>query len=149
MKEIQATVYEAFDGTKFTTKEDCQKYEKVFLDDVRYFAVKHTPDLNETGKFTKVTYLAIVPYRYGNAATLPWNYALKEICNGEYLTQGVQGSGFEANFSVSPCNKEAFDENLGVGWGFNPTHGEQVYIGVKEIPGFPKPFDYRKQWNIN
>lgn len=149
MKEYQATVYESFDGMRFTKKDDCMRHEDALLKNVEYFAVSHTPDLNETGNFTKVTYLAIMREGFDYPEEIAKNYALVVIGGGKYLCGGVMGRGCLPFFKVRKCDREAYITCNGVGWGVNPSKGEQVFIAEKEIPGFPKPFNYRKEWGFN
>lgn len=148
MKEIQATVYEAFDGKKFTDMMECQRYEEKTLGQIKYFMVRHTPDLNETGMFTRVTYLAVLPDNLEDAKAIAKNYALTVIGNGKYLSCGVQGWGCTAIFDVVPCKREDYDANLGVPSGCNHPNGEQVFIAVDKIPGLPEPFNYKKEWEL-
>lgn len=46
-KTIRKTVYIAKDGKEFLDKEECEKYEKEFLDKVSYFAIAYNFDLTE------------------------------------------------------------------------------------------------------
>lgn len=50
-----ATIFKSFDGKIFTSEKDCKEYEKQrkeFLNNLKFFEVKYSPDLNETGLFT-------------------------------------------------------------------------------------------------
>ena len=53
MKRItSATIFEAFDGKIFTSEKECREYEKKrkdFLNKIKFFLVRHSPDLTETG----------------------------------------------------------------------------------------------------
>lgn len=58
-----ATIYKAFDGKIFVSEAECKKYEKQkkeFLDNLKFFKVSHSPDLNETGLFTEELVLNII-----------------------------------------------------------------------------------------
>lgn len=51
-----ATIFKAFDGTIFESETKCREYEKKrkeFLDRIKFFLVRHSPDLTETGFFYK------------------------------------------------------------------------------------------------
>ena len=46
-KTIKKTVYIAKDGKEFLDKEECEKYEKEFLDRIKYFRIFYNFDYNE------------------------------------------------------------------------------------------------------
>lgn len=66
-KEITKTVYIAYDGKEFLSKEDCEKYEyfaKEILSHIKYFCIRCNPDLTETGNFTHKIYAAVFSKHY-------------------------------------------------------------------------------------
>ena len=50
MKEevMNVKVFIADDGKKFLDEDECKRYDNI-IKNIRYFLVKHTPDLTETG----------------------------------------------------------------------------------------------------
>lgn len=57
-----ATIFKAFDGTIFESEIKCKEYEKKrkeFLNRIEFFLVRHSPDLTETGLFTKAFLVAV------------------------------------------------------------------------------------------
>lgn len=87
-KITSATIFKAFDGKIFTSSSECERYEKQrkeFLDNLKFFEVNHSPDLNETGLFTEELLVAVYS-EYGHHAEVVNNYCIKKF---GYLGQGV------------------------------------------------------------
>lgn len=60
MKEeiMNVKVFIADDGKKFLDEDECKRYDKI-IKNIRYFLVKHTPDLTETGLFKEISVVAV------------------------------------------------------------------------------------------
>ena len=66
-KITSATIFKAFDGKIFTSESECKEYEKQrkeYLDNLKFFIVSYSPDLNETGFFTEKLLVAVYS-KYG------------------------------------------------------------------------------------
>ena len=80
-KITSATIFKAFDGKIFTSEAECKEYEKQkkeFLDNLKFFIVNHSPDLNETGLFTEVSLIAVYS-EYGLHKEIVNNYCIKKF----------------------------------------------------------------------
>lgn len=104
-KKITKTVYIAYDGKEFLSKEYCEKYEnfaKKILSRIKYYCIRCNPDLTETGSFTHKIYVAVFSkcYFYRDIA---FEWALRKF---GYLGVSVQGYGFQTHFCVSEVSKE-------------------------------------------
>lgn len=157
MKEIEKSVnvYVADDGKEFLDKTECEKYEEL-RKDIQYFVVHCRPDLNETGVFTTVNVVAVHAVRYGHHKDIVCNWCVKQK-GYPILCESVQGYGWQSGFSISDDQEYAkklwddFSKDRKVSkaqsWTF-PRFGEKVFLSEIEIDGFPKPFDYKKEWNL-
>ena len=57
-----ATVFKAFDGKIFTSENECKEYESKredYLNKFKFFEVKHSPDLTETGLLLEGSLIAV------------------------------------------------------------------------------------------
>lgn len=147
-KTIQKTVYVAKDGKEFLDKEECEKYEKEFLDKVKYFAIEYNFDMTEGRGFQSVANVAVIPSGYDYAMVIAEKYAIDVLNNGRFAGEGCMGYGLQKTYSLRQITKDAYDANEGEHWGCNDRHGKQILISEKPMEGFPKPFNYKKEWGI-
>ena len=133
---------------KFFDKKECEKYEKEFLDKIEYFSIYYNFDYNEGRGFQNIFHVAVVPSNYDSAEVIAEKYAIDVLNKGKFAGQGCQGFGLQKTYSLHKSTKEAFEKNEGVHWGYNSSHGKQVFISENEIKGFQKPYNYKKEWNI-
>lgn len=147
-KTIKKTVYIAKDGKEFLDKEECEKYEKEFLDRIKYFSIYYNFDYNEGRGFQSVAHVAVIPSRYDKAGVIAEKYAIDVLNDGVFAGQGCQGYDLQKTYSLHSSTKETFENNEGVNWGCNTRHGKQILISEESIEGFPKPFNYKKEWGI-
>lgn len=127
-------VYKANDGKIFLTEFECQEYEK--LKNIVYFSIEYQRDLCETGLFTKHLLVAVLPDRDYSGYPLVFNYALIVVCNGKYLQEDVMGYGYSTTFEIQPVKRLAENDKI------------DIFISDMELKGFPKPFNYKKEWGL-
>lgn len=150
MKTItSATIYEAFDGKIFTSSSKCERYEKQrkeFLDNLKFFEVNHSPDLNETGLFTEKLLVAVYS-EYGYHAEIVNNYCIKKF---GYLGQGVQGWRFQVYFSYRPIDFEAYSKGILEDWRGYESHPKKIILSPTKLDEFKdiERFDYMKEWGF-
>lgn len=147
-KTIQKTVYIAQDGKEFLNKKECEKYEKEYLDKIKFFSIYYNFDYNEGRGFQSIAHVAVNPSGYDAAGVIAEKYAIDVLNNGVFAGQGCMGYGLQKTYSLLVSTKESFENNEGVNWGCNSSHGTQVFISEKAIEGFPEPYNYRKEWAI-
>lgn len=147
-KTIQKTVYIAQDGKEFLNKKECEKYEKEYLDKIKFFSIYYNFDYNEGRGFQSIVHVAVIPSGYDAAGVIAEKYAIDVLNNGVFAGQGCMGYGLQKTYSLHVSTKESFENNEGVDWGCNSSHGTQVFISEKSIEGFPEPYNYRKEWGI-
>lgn len=147
-KTIQKTVYIAKDGKEFLDKKECEKYEKEFLDKIKYFSIYYNFDYNEGRGFQSIVHVAVIPSSYDYAEVIAEKYAIDVLNKGVFAAQGCQGYGLQKTYSLHTSTKESFENNEGVNWGCNSLQGTQVFISENAVEGFPEPYNYRKEWRI-
>lgn len=147
-KTIKKTVYIAKDGKEFLDKKKCEKYEKEFLDRIKYFSIYYNFDYSEGRGFQSVAHVAVIPSRYDEAGVIAEKYAIDVLNNGVFAGQGCQGYDLQKTYGLHSSTKETFQNNEGVNWGCNARHGKQILIAEEPIEGFPEPFNYKKEWGI-
>lgn len=81
-KTIQKTVYIAKDGKEFLDKKECEKYEKEFLDKIKYFSIYYNFDYNEGRGFQSIVHVAVIPSRYDYAEVIAEKYAIDVLNKG-------------------------------------------------------------------
>ena len=148
MKEITKTIYIADDGKEFLTKEDCEKYEKFVketLSRIEYFCIRCNPDLTETGYIQHKIYVAVWSNHYFHYE-IAFEWALRKF--GHLLGEGVQGYGFQPQFSVSKSNKDEYDRCPPTEWEGSRLQSERVFLSPKILKGFPENIDYMKEWGF-
>lgn len=160
MKEIEKTtkIYVADDGMEFISRDECEKYETL-NSNIQYYVVRHAPDLNETGVFMKTSVVAVYSDRYANHMEIVRNWCVKTK-GYPILSASVQGFGWQKGFEIIPNNQDGYAKKLWdkfeageevdkhQSWTF-PTFGEKVFLSPIEVDGFPKPFNYVKEWSLN
>ena len=144
-KITSATIFKAFDGKIFTSSSECERYEKQrkeFLDNLKFFKVNYSPDLNETGLFTEELLVAVYS-EYGYHAEIVNNYCIKKF---GYLGEGVQGWGFQTYFSIYPINFETYSSGI-LGYEFR---SKKILLSPTELDEFKdiERFDYMKEWGF-
>ena len=148
-KITSATIFKAFDGKIFTSSSECERYEKKrkeFLDNLKFFVVNHSPDLNETGLFTEELLVAVYS-EYGLHAEVVNNYCIKKF---GYLGQGVQGWRFQVYFSYRPIDFETYSKGILEDWRGYESHPKKILLSPTELDEFKdiERFDYMKEWGF-
>ena len=148
-KITSATIFKAFDGKIFTSSSECKRYEKKrkeFLDNLKFFEVRHSPDLNETGLFTEELLVAVYS-EYGLHAEVVNNYCIKKF---GYLGQGVQGWRFQVYFSYRPIDFETYSKGILEDWRGYESHPKKILLSPTELDEFKdiERFDYMKEWGF-
>ena len=143
-----ATIFKAFDGTIFESETQCTEYERrknMFLKQVEYFLVRHSPDLNETGILTEAFLVAV----YSTSELrreIVMNYCIKRF---GYLGPSVQGYGFQHQFCILSTDYNTYMSGVVDDW-----KGRQRYdkillspIELDEIKDVER-IDYMKEWGF-
>jgi hypothetical protein len=148
-KITSATIFKAFDGKIFTSSSECERYEKQrkeFLDNLKFFVVNHSPDLNETGLFTEELLVAVYS-EYGYHKEIVNNYCIKKF---GYLGVGVQGWRFQTYFSVYPTDFETYSKGMLEDWRGYESHPKKILLSPTELDEFKdiERFDYMKEWGF-
>lgn len=113
-KTIQKTVYIAKDGKEFLDKKKCEKYEKEFLNKIKYFSIYYNFDYTEGRGFQSVVHVAVIPSSYDNAEVIAEKYAIDVLNKGVFADQGCMGYGLQETYSLHNSTKESFENNEGV-----------------------------------
>ena len=143
-----ATIFRAFDGKIFASATECKEYEKrikEFLDNLKFFKVRYSPDLTETGLFTKGLLVAVYSTE-GLHQEIVNNYCIKRF---GYLGESVQGYGFQTYFSVAPTDFETYSKGEIDEWRGKRRY-DKIYLSPKELDEFKgiERFDYMKEWGF-
>ena len=143
-----ATIFKAFDGTIFESEIKCKEYEKKrkeFLDRIKFFLVKHSPDLTETGLFTNGLLVAVYSIE-GLHREIVNNYCIKRF---GYLGESVQGCRFQTYFSVSSIDFETYMSGVIVEWR-GKLRCDKILLSPNELDEFKgvERFDYMKEWGF-
>lgn len=157
MEKINDVVYVAENGKKFLSIEECKAYESV-LCNIKFFIVSHTPDLNETGLFTRNDVVAVYSDRGEHLAIVErWCVSEKGY---PILGTSVMGYGFQRHFEITEgtikngtlqlvierwnkYRKGASVKDEGSGF---PLYDNKVFLSPIPVDGFPEPFDYISKW---
>ena len=147
-KITSATIFKAFDGKIFTSSSECERYEKQkkeFLNNLKFFKVNYSPDLNETGLFTEKLLVAVYS-EYGYHKEIVNNYCIKKF---GYLGMGVQGRRFQTYFSVQPIGFETYLKCIIEHWD-HESHPKKILLSPTELDEFKgiERFDYMKEWGF-
>lgn len=143
-----ATFFKAFDGTIFESEIKCKEYEKKrkeFWDRIKFFLVKHSPDLTETGLFTNGLLVAVYSIE-GLHREIVNNYCIKRF---GYLGESVQGYRFQTYFSVSSIDFETYMSGVIVEWR-GKLRCDKILLSPNELDEFKgvERFDYMKEWGF-
>lgn len=157
MTEKNDTVYIAEDGKKFLTIEECEAYESL-LCNIKFFIVSHTPDLNETGLFTKNDVVAVYSDKGEHLAIVErWCVSEKGY---QILGPSVMGYGFQRHFEITEgiakngtlqvvkerWNKYRKGASVKDEGSAFPLYDNKVFLSPIKVGGFPEPFDYISKW---
>ena len=150
MEIITATVFKAFDGKIFKTKEECEKYEssrKEIEENIEYFKVYYQPELTETGYFQRLMFVAVYSEFYH--LDVITNYCIKKL---GYLGPSVQGYGFQKYFEINKIKKEEFFKKQVSPYSKVIIAPRFLILSPKELEDyFPKDsiyFNYMKEWGF-
>ena len=130
-----ATIFKAFDGTIFVSETQCEEYEqkrKKLLSYVKFFEVKHTPDLTDTGEFTKGTLLAVYSENYLHRE-IATNYCINRF---GLLGPSVFGYRIQSYFSLNMIDLDDFNKSTIEIGRFQFEEVEKILISHKEIDEF-------------
>ena len=147
-KITSATIFKAFDEKIFTSESECKEYEKQrkeYLDNLKFFIVSYSPDLNETGFFTEKLLVAVYS-KYGWHKEIVNNYCIKKF---GYLGEGVQGCRFQTYFSVCSTDFETYSKGILKYWG-HESYPKKILLSPTELDEFKdiERFDYMKEWGF-
>jgi hypothetical protein len=142
------TIFKAFDGKIFTSENECKEYEKKrkeFLNRIKFFLVRHSPDLNETGLFTSGLLVAVYSIE-GLQQEIVTNYCIKKF---GYLGESVQGHRFQTYFSISSIAFETYLNGVIEEWKGKRRY-EKILLSPTELDEFKdiERFDYMKEWGF-
>lgn len=144
-----ATIFKAFDGKIFTSEKECGEYEKKrkdFLNKIKFFEVRHSPDLNETGLFCDGSLIAV----YSNEclqSEIATNYCIKKF---GYLGVSVMGYRFQRYFSIREISFDQFNNGtMDIRFG-RTERVQKILLSPKELDEFKgiERFDYMKEWGF-
>lgn len=143
-------VYEAFDGNVFTSKSECEEYEKQrkrFSNNFKFFTVYYSPDLAETGLFTKRLLVAVYATKDGGHEEIVNNYCIKKF---GYLGKSVQGYGFQKYFSIHAIDFETYSNGVLEDWKGDKCHPRKILLSPIKFDEFKdiERFDYIKEWGF-
>ena len=147
-------VYEAFDGKTFTSASECEKYEaqkRNFLDDYKFFTVYYSPDLAETGCFTKRLLVAVYATKEGEHEAVVSNYCIKKF---GYLGKGVQGHGFQRCFRIHSIDFEIYSHGVVEDWRGDICYPKKILLYPTDFDKFISDFrnieviNYMKEWGF-
>lgn len=148
MRKIEKTlfIYEAQDGTEFTSKENCLNYEHE-LNGLKFFKVYHTVDKTETGNFINWDYYAV----FSNCGLHKEILEQYLVFEKQFLIidTGVQGYGLSKGFEI--CEKQVnWQDDLEK----NKIIKNATILSPKQLTYFFNDsskytyFNYAKSWNL-
>lgn len=153
-KTMNVKVYVANDGKQFLDKEECEKHENT-INNIRYFVVKHTPDLTETGSFRCISVVAVYSEN-GYHRNIVERWCVDEM-KYAILGYSVQGYGFQPHFEIidsksdddfAKCCWNNFEYNKALDCS-NIRYKSKAFLSPKRVEGFPNNFDYMAKWFKN
>ncbi|MFC2812226.1 MAG: hypothetical protein ACFN4S_00185 [Prevotella conceptionensis] len=144
-----ATIFKAFDGKIFTSENECKEYEakrKDYLNKFKFFEVKHSPDLTETGFLLEGSLIAV----YSDECLqyeIAFNYCIKRF---GYLGPSVMGCRLQKYFSIKEIDCNDFNSGKMEFRFGRKKDVEQVLLSPKEHDEFKniKRFNYKMEWGI-
>ena len=105
-KTIQKTVYIAKDGKEFLDKKECEKYEKEFLDKIKYFSIYYNFDYNEGRGFQSIVHVAVIPSSYDYAEVIAEKYAIDVLNKGFLQIKVVWAMVYRKHIVYIPQQKD-------------------------------------------
>ncbi len=150
MKKItSATIFKAFDGKVFTSSSECERYErqrKEYLDNLKFFIIYYSPDLAETGLFTRQLLVAVYS-KEGLHKEIVNNFCIK---NFGYLGVSVQGYGFQTYFDTHSIDFETYSKGVLEDWRGDECRPKKILLSPTELDEFKgiERFDYIKEWGF-
>lgn len=144
-KTVTKEFYVSYDGKEFSTEKECKEHEALY-DRIRYFKIRHSPDLTETGLFMHITYAAVYSH-YGYQRQIAEQWAYDEF-NG-IIGTGIQGVGFTPNFSIEDTNEDEWKKCNPIEWGGFKLPNTSVFLSPIEIHGMGENIDYMDLWQLN
>ena len=152
MKEQTETIktYIAEDGKRFLNKDECQKYEDI-LQNVKFFAVRHNPDLAETGTFQSVSVVAVYS-KYGHHKKIVENWCVKSM-KWPIIGESVMGYGLQPHFNIIDDGYakklwNEFEKDKRVETSLFPKYRGKFFLSPIYIDGFPAPTNYMELWKL-
>ena len=150
MKEeiMNVKVFIADDGKKFLDEDECKRYDKI-IKNIRYFLVKHTPDLTETGLFKEISVVAVYSENgYHREIVERWCVEEWRYC---ILGVSVQGYGFQPHFEIiegtgddivkTRWNNYVYDQRVD-----SFRYKKKLFLSPIRVEGFPNNTDYYEKW---
>src|SRR3712207_205305 len=121
-------------------------YTTLFRSNLKFFEGRYSPDLTETGLFTKCLLVAVYS-KSGYRKEIVTNYCIKKF---GYLGEGVQGHRFQTYFNVYPTDFETYSKGIFEDWRGNKRHLKKILLSPKELDEFKgiERFDYMKEWGF-
>ncbi len=149
MEVITTTAFKAFDGNIFTSSSECERYEKrrkEHSNNLKFFKVYYSPDLAETGLFTRELLVAVYS-KDGSHKEIVNNYCIKKF---GYLGPSVQGYSFQTYFEASPIDFETYSKGILEDWRGDECHPKKILLSPTELDEFKgiERFDYMKEWGF-
>lgn len=139
MKEIEKTitVFEAQDGTCFTKKENCKRYEDQ-LKNTEFFKVFYNPDLTETGNLNSIHYFAVYS-RFGCNKAILEQY-LQKVMGWNLIGPSVMGYGLQLHYFITDTTRNDIDTK------------KLTVLSPDELDWYPRNgshyFNYMKEWDL-
>ena len=146
-------VYKAFDGRIFMSASECKRHEAPrngFLNNFKFFTVYYSPDLAETGCFTKRLLVAVFSENEGHEEIIN-NYCIKKF---GYLGKSVQGYGFQKYFSIHAIDFETYSLGTVEDWRGNICYPKKILLYPTDFDKFISDFrnieviNYMKEWGF-
>lgn len=134
MKKIEKTIYVTLDGKEFLDETDAQRHE-TNLKNIRYFVVHHTPNLTDTGNYTKLLHVA-VHTENGCHQQILYQYLMKHL-GWNAIQEGVQGYGYMSSFMVETASIAEFNA---------APNRDRCFLSQIGVCGYPQHFNFVETW---
>lgn len=148
-QKITKDIYIAEDGREFLTKEECEKYEDFVQEHISrmcYFRIIYGPDLTETGRYQRQTDVAVLaPKWHAYPKEVAFEWALRKF--GHYLMESVQGWEFMPSFEIMPISRDEYEKEPDSRFSMVKKK-ERVFLSPEAVEGFPKNYNYMKEWGF-
>ena len=141
-----ATIFKSFDGKVFMSENECKEYEdrrKDYLTKLKFFEVRHSPDLTETGLLLEGSLIAV----YSDECLqyeIAYNYCIKRF---GYLGPSVMGGRFQRSFSLGEVDfADVRTGKMEIRFG-RIERVQKILLSPKELDEFKtiERFDYMKE----